>query len=285
MRVTLFPAGRGLSRLREQDQRPLVALSALVVVVRRSNSQTSATARAPKRPPARPETGDSASRSAPVAMRAWCGCTWSKAWSSPRWVACSPWAWRAGACPAVLSMLPLAAPPDALAFRADARGAGVLSRPSLLVSAPPGPRTGLEGVAGRSRRLGNSAPAMARIRRLAAWAVARRVPGRSVRAAARRRRALRADASPRVASGSRPIVCYRCSVDTRSDGYGRGAGWSAPGPAGGSRDRMPADCITALRMTVTARRRAPPRPARSAGPGAADLSATVAGAARIQRDL
>ena len=33
MRTTLVPAGRGLSQLREQDERPLLALSALVVVV------------------------------------------------------------------------------------------------------------------------------------------------------------------------------------------------------------------------------------------------------------
>ena len=165
MRVTLVPAGRGLSGCasstsgRSLRSRPWSWSCSHHLHERRQ-----------------PAHGPHAGRRRELAIRArsargargCCGCTSWKAWSWPSWAAA-----RAGhrglGRVRVLSMLPLAAPPEALSFHADARTLAFVAAASLVSALLFGLAPAWRASQGDLARL-RSSPARARARSPAASA-------------------------------------------------------------------------------------------------------------------
>ena len=222
MRVTLVPAGRGLSRLREQYERPLVALSALVVVVLLITCTNVGNLLMVRNAGRRRELAIRVALGAGRVRLVRMYLVESLVLATiGGLLAVGLAGWGVSA---VLSMLPLAAPPDALAFRADARALAFVAAASLvsalLFGLAPAWRASQGDLA--ALRSGAGKGASAQSRRLGRWLVACQV-GLSVLllvGAGLFVQTLRNLTRVDVGFGADRLL--QVSLDTRGAGYGRG---------------------------------------------------------------
>ena len=223
MRTTLVPAGRGLSQLREQDERPLLALSALVVVVLlitcTNVGNLLVLRHAGRRRELAVRAALGAGRARLVLMYVIESLVLALLGGALALVVAS---WGVSI---LLSTLPVPAPPDGLAFRADARVLAFVACVSMvsallfgLVPAWRATRSDLSLVLRSSPGRG----ATQRSRRLGRWLVACQVALSVLLLVGAGLFVQTLRNLTRVDVGFVPDGLLQVSIDTRGAGYGPG---------------------------------------------------------------